>query len=374
MNPVTVTNMNKDEELVFTLRSLYEQYGYTQYKMSKFEEYDLYAGNKDFLVSDNVITFTDTNGKLMALKPDVTLSIVRNSRFDPDDMIRKVYYHENVYRISGRNRSFCEIMQTGLECIGNIDSYCVSEVLMLAASSIKCISDSCVLDLSHMAIVGYFIDRLRLPENLRSDIFKCIGEKNTHELEAICTRNHADVLALQALLKLIRITGTPCEVANDLISLGCPSSFVSELTAIEKDLSVFGLDQMLRVNFSVVNDMSYYNGLVFKGYIQGIPASVLSGGRYDSLMQKTGRDTGAIGFAVYPDLLEKYWNETNDFDVDTVLLYDSQVSNADLFAAIGKLNLSGKSTLALRSLPSSIRYRQLATMHGSEVTISENND
>lgn len=374
MNPVTVTNMNKDEGLVFALRSLYEQYGYTQYKMSKFEEYDLYAGNKDFLVSDNVITFTDTNGKLMALKPDVTLSIVRNSRFDPDDMIRKVYYHENVYRISGRNRSFCEIMQTGLECIGNIDSYCVSEVLMLAASSMKCISDSFVLDLSHMAIVGYFIDRLRLPENLRSDIFKCIGEKNTHELEAICARNHADILALQALLKLIRITGTPCEVTDDLISLGCPAAYVSELTAIEKDLSVFGLDQMLRVNFSVVNDMSYYNGLVFKGYIQGIPASVLSGGRYDSLMQKTGRDTGAIGFAVYPDLLEKYWNETNDYDVDTVLLYDSQVSNADLFAAIGKLNANGKSTLALRFLPSSIRYRQLATMHGSEVTISEHND
>ena len=374
MNPVTVTNMNKDEELVFALRSLYEQYGYTQYKMSKFEEYDLYAGNKDFLVSDNVITFTDTNGKLMALKPDVTLSIVRNSRFDPDDMIRKVYYHENVYRISGRNRSFCEIMQTGLECIGNIDSYCVSEVLMLAASSMKCISDSFVLDLSHMAIVGYFIDRLRLSENLRSDIFRYIGEKNTHELEAICTRNHADILALQALLKLIRITGTPREVADDLISLGCPVAYVSELTAIERDLSVFGLDQMLRVNFSVVNDMSYYNGLVFKGYIQGIPASVLSGGRYDSLMQKTGRDTGAIGFAVYPDLLEQYWNETNDYDVDTVLLYDSQVSNADLFAAIGKLNTSGKSTLALRSIPSSIRYRQLATMHGSEVTISEHND
>lgn len=374
MNPVTVSNMNKDEELVFKLRTLYEQYGYTQYKMSKFEEYDLYAGNKDFLVSDNVITFTDTNGKLMALKPDVTLSIVRNSRFDPDDFIRKVYYHENVYRISGRNRAFCEIMQTGLECIGNIDSYCVSEVLMLAASSMKCISDNCVLDLSHMAIVGYFIDRLRLPEAVRSDIFKCIGEKNTHELESICEREHADILALQALLKLIRITGTPCEVAGDLISLGCPAEYVNELTTLEKDLTCFGLDRLLSVNFSVVNDMSYYNGLVFKGYIQGIPSSVLSGGRYDSLMQKTGRDTGAIGFAVYPDLLEKYWNETSDYDVDTVLLYDGSVSNADLFAAMGRLNENGTSTLALRTLPDSIRYRQLVKMNGSEVTICERND
>ncbi|MBR4953790.1 MAG: ATP phosphoribosyltransferase regulatory subunit, partial [Oscillospiraceae bacterium] len=71
-----------NERVIFALRSLYNSYGYSRYKMSKFEEYDLYAHNKDFLISDSVITFTDTNGKLMALKPDVTLSIVKNSKDD----------------------------------------------------------------------------------------------------------------------------------------------------------------------------------------------------------------------------------------------------------------------------------------------------
>ena len=69
-----------EERAVFALRSLYSRYGYSYYKMSKFEEYDLYVRNKDFLVSDSVITFTDTNGRLMALKPDVTLSIIRHFR------------------------------------------------------------------------------------------------------------------------------------------------------------------------------------------------------------------------------------------------------------------------------------------------------
>ena len=67
------------ERIVYSLRSLYSSYGFSQYKMGKFEEYDFYSRNKDFLVSDEVITFTDTNGKLMALKPDVTLSIVNPS-------------------------------------------------------------------------------------------------------------------------------------------------------------------------------------------------------------------------------------------------------------------------------------------------------
>ena len=78
-----MNNMNllleSDEQAIFKLRSLYKSFGYSKYKMSKFEEYDFYVRNKDFLVSDNIITFTDTDCRLMALKPDVTLSIIKNS-------------------------------------------------------------------------------------------------------------------------------------------------------------------------------------------------------------------------------------------------------------------------------------------------------
>ena len=58
--------MKYEERIVFALREMYRRHGYQQFKMRKFEEYDLYARNKDFLVSDNIITFTDLNGKLMA--------------------------------------------------------------------------------------------------------------------------------------------------------------------------------------------------------------------------------------------------------------------------------------------------------------------
>ena len=97
-------NLKQDESAVYRLRELYETYGYTRYKMSKFEEYDLYVRNKSFLVSDHVITFTDTNGKLMALKPDVTLSIIKNMQ-DRTGQVQKLFYNENVYRISKGNQS-----------------------------------------------------------------------------------------------------------------------------------------------------------------------------------------------------------------------------------------------------------------------------
>ena len=98
------------------LQKLYRGYGYIPYKMSRFEEYDLYVRNKDFLVSDQIITFSDRSGRLLALKPDVTLSIVKNAPEQPG-VVQKVYYQENVYR------DYREILQAGLECVGDLGDY-----------------------------------------------------------------------------------------------------------------------------------------------------------------------------------------------------------------------------------------------------------
>ena len=135
--------MSKEERAAFSLCALYEDAGFQKYRMSKFEEYALYVQNKDFLVSENVITFTDTDGKLLALKPDVTLSIIKNTR--PTDGVMKVYYKENVYRVSKGTRSYKELMQAGLECLGDVTTETVIEVLALAAKSLDSISEQNVL-------------------------------------------------------------------------------------------------------------------------------------------------------------------------------------------------------------------------------------
>ena len=159
------------ERTELSLRSLYKSYGYTQYKMNKFEEYDLYASNKNFLVSDNVITFTDTDGKLMALKPDVTLSIIKNAHPKPAET-EKLFYDENVYRVSSGTRMFKEIKQVGLECLGNIDVFCISEVLGLAAKSLELISSCYVLEISHAGILSDILDEYGFSAGTKNEILK----------------------------------------------------------------------------------------------------------------------------------------------------------------------------------------------------------
>ena len=144
--------MQKSERTVLGLQQMYLDAGYAPYRMSKFEEYDLYADKKDFLISDNVITFTDTSGRLMALKPDVTLSIVKNLGDRPDE-VQKVFYRENVYRVSRGTGSYKEMLQAGLECIGKVGRAELLEVIRLAAQSLAQISARSVLALSSLDVI-----------------------------------------------------------------------------------------------------------------------------------------------------------------------------------------------------------------------------
>lgn len=366
--------LKSEEKSIYKLRSLYEKYGYTQYKMSKFEEYDLYVRNKDFLVSDNIITFTDTNGKLMALKPDVTLSIIKNTK-DNIPYTQKVYYNENVYRVSKSTDSFKEIMQVGLECIGNVDDYCIYEVLSLAAESLAVISDDFVLDISHMGIIADIIKKLELPMEAEREVLKCLGEKNTHGIEQICKENCADETVVKQLTAIVATYGTASEVMPKLKSLlaDTSSTAVNQLETLVLLLENKGYAERIHIDFSVVNHMGYYNGIVFRGFINGIPAGILSGGQYDKLMKKMHRKSGAIGFAVYPDMLEQITADTSDYDVDTVILYDDSTDLKALSDAVNMFTQSGKSVMTQREIPGKIKYKQLLKMLERGVEIVETN-
>ena len=119
---------------------------------------------------------------------------------------------------------------------------------------------------------------------------------------------------------------------------------------------------LIRIDFSAVSDPQYYNGFVFKGFAQNVPFPILSGGQYDRMMRRLKRRSGAIGFAVYLDILEQYIPSRMEYDVDTMLLYDEGCTIAEIEAKARQLTGSGESTLLQRQIPPGIRYRQLVTM------------
>lgn len=279
------------------LASLYDSYGYRRYKMNKFEQYDLYARNKDFLLSEQVITFTDTNGQLMALKPDVTLSIIKNGK--DGQGVQKVYYNEKVYRPAASGGVFREIDQMGLECIGSIDAYAISEVLSLAAKSLMEITKESVLVISHLGVAEAVLECFDAGK--RQAAMRALSEKNGQELSRMCP-DKAEVLSA-----LAGLYGSPADVIEKLSPMlsGKAKEALSELEDILSTFEGTPVEKILRLDFSVAVGAKYYGGIAFEGFVEGIPERVLSGGCYDKLMAKMGRSSSALGFALYLDLLSR---------------------------------------------------------------------
>lgn len=360
---INETILKSEEKAVFALRSLYRKYGYLPYKMSKFEPYEYYIRNKDFLVSDRFITFNDTNGRLLALKPDVTLSILKNGE-DQSGCVQKVCYNENVYRVSGKTGQFKEIMQAGLECIGDIGLYEIYETVCLAAQSLALISGDFVLQISHLGILSALLDQISLDENFRREAIDCISGKNTHDLRRLCEEYGITPQQASALESFITIYGRRNEVITRLEQLcgDCAGEAIKQLKQLSNLLDSFPYSEKITFDFSVVGNMSYYSGIVFKGYLEGISDGVLAGGQYDGLMQKMGRKAGAVGFALYLDLLEQLPREKTGYDVDVLLIYDQQADIAAVAASAQRLISQGKTVSAQKSIPAKLRYRELVTL------------
>lgn len=366
---MNISVLRTDEKITVKLRELYKNWGYIQYRVGKFEEYDLYMQNKNFLASEQILTFSDTNGKLMALKPDITLSIIKNTK--DDGSTKKLFYSENVYRVPKNSYGFKEIMQTGLECIGQVDRYSTAEVLMLAAKSLESISERYVLDVSHVGIVAGVISTENISSTVKKGILDAVSNKNLHACEKLCEESGISENGRELLKALITVSGSAEEVIEKMSGLDLPEesrNALTELSQLSKALKIYG-DFNVDIDFSVVNDMDYYSGIVFKGFVDGVPTGVLSGGRYDNLMTKMGKKSGAVGFAVYLDQLERFMVENKDYDVDTLIVYDDDSDIGVVIRKAAELQAEGRSVRVQQGKIDGLRSR--VTLFADKAEVKE---
>ena len=269
-----------------------------------------------------------------------------------------MYYHENVYRTSPAAVGYREIMQTGLECIGQVGLLEEGEVLSLAAESLEAIGRAYLLDVSHLGFAAGLTERLA--EAVRRDILAELGRKNVPALRELCARNGVEHALSEKLCKLAGLYGG-AELfprLEELAEDGASRAALAELRTLWGMMESLGLAENLRLDFSIVNDMSYYNGLIFRGYLPGLASGVLAGGRYDNLLRKMGRQGGAVGFAVYLDQLERLEETESGYDGDVLLLYRPEDDPAAVAAKARALGRDGRVVRTDRREPPGLRFRE----------------
>ena len=352
----------KDEQVPLKLRALYESYGYRKYRMGKFEPYDIYVENKHFLKSEGIITFTDAGGRLMALKPDVTISIVKNVA--PEVIMQKLYYNDNVFRLEQHSGEYREISQIGLEYIGADTGYAEAEVIGLAIDSLSIISDNFMLDLSHMGYISGLISALELNSKQSDVILSMLKEKNLGGIEMLSAEFNLAPRQREALLGIAGICDIPetaLKEAESFVLCKEMSAALDELTELSSALSAIDKQENVRLDFSVINDLDYYNGIVFRGYVREAARAVLAGGRYDNLLRRFNKPQPALGFAIYLSDLDRAFHKKSEFDVDVLLVYGD--SSPDQVAEkMHQLVADGVSAVAVKSISNEIRAKQIINL------------
>lgn len=322
---------NSEKSVTQALIALYKSYGYELYKPSCFEEYSLYQENKDFLIGKNVITFSDLSGRLMAMRPDITLSLIKHLDLKEGEL-DKFYYSEKVYRQAGGSKEFKEINQIGAEIVGKIDGASVCEAAILMCETLSEISGDYVLDVSHMGFTEGLLNEFK---DGRREVKECLNNKNLHDFIKLSQKYGYSVQLIKAFDIALNAEGDPeiaLKMAEDAVLNDDMSRALQSLKTLCERLSKFGYGDKIKIDFSVTNNADYYNGEIFNGYVNGIYHRVLSGGRYDKLLNKFSKSGGAVGFALYLGELDRYFPKDRE-EVDYLIIYNSRSEESALLKA-----------------------------------------
>ena len=342
-----IKNMSKKDLVLLNIRKMYDSYGYKKISLPSFEEYDLYNENKDF-IDRNVLTVMSPNGKLLALRPDITLSVAKKVSKDQSLKYSKIYYQENTYNLT-KYVGYEEDEQLGIELIGKESTFLDFEIINLAVKSLDIINKKSMIVLSHAGFISSIFENFDLEYETKEQILDCINRKNSHDIQKILKRNeHISENVKKLIYKIPELSGNLENIEKELLKYEINDNtkkILSELKQLNSLLMKFYKKSKIIFDFSVVKNLNYYNGIILQGYIEDFPNVILTGGRYDKLFEKFGVDTGAVGFAILTDGLKGYYKDTDKKDFEVLITYD----NSDFEKLVEIVNDFQKKGLRVRT-------------------------
>lgn len=285
------------------LVDLFRRRGYAEVITPEVEFYDLFVHSGSPLPQETMLKIIDRSGKIMVMRPDTTTPIARlaATKLKTLPLPQRLYYDQTVFRSGNAHEGgSSEIAQCGVEMLGATGMKADLEMVTLAVDALR----ACGLSGFHIEVghVGFYQDlasRMNMPQEEQEQMRLLIEGKNYAVLNDFLEPYSAqpDCAALRRLPYLFG----GAEVLEEARALAgdCPS--LDYLEQLYGELCQAGYGDYVRFDLGLVHQIDYYTGVVFRGYANGAGAPVLSGGRYDNLVELFGRRAEATGFAVDVD-------------------------------------------------------------------------
>lgn len=291
-------------EIESEFMTLFLNRGYSEIITPTLEYYDVFRSAGNPITQEELFKLVGNDGSLMVLRPDMTTPIARvaATRLPESDKPYRLCYVQDVYRAGNLAGRGSEITQAGVELIGASGVKADTEVIAIAIESLSRVSDSYRLEIGHAGFFRSLISTFTDDEELTEEIRILIESKNFAAINDALSC-YKDYPAYRALCRLPQLFGGE-EVLDEALELseGCAGvEEIEYLRRIIRELQSAGFGDSVMIDLGLVHHMDYYTGVVFQGYIEGVGAKIIGGGRYDSLVSMYGRSVPATGFAIDVD-------------------------------------------------------------------------
>lgn len=284
------------------LRSSFVLSGYDEIETPTYEYIDVFQSGVGSYIQESMIKFVDTNGRILVLRPDLTVPIARIAATKLQSMPQRLFYAQNSFAAAepaiGKAGEFT---QAGIELIGDESDNADAEVIALAVKALKTAGlTSFTVDIGQVSFFKALISESGLNESDVDLLRHAVDSKDKMALEALSKQlNLSDGLTHQIVTLPDLFGGS--EVFEKALTLSqkpdCVAA-VENLRNVYHLLTEYGLSEYITIDLGMLHDIAYYSGIIFRGLATGIGFPVVSGGRYDDLLGKFGKSLPATGFAL----------------------------------------------------------------------------
>lgn len=315
------------------IRSLFRSCGYFEIETPTLEFYDTFSADGDMTPQEMMFKFFDQQGRILVLRPEMTIPVARiaATKYRDARYPLRISYIGNTFRYNemggGKQREFT---QAGVEILGAANPEADAEVIATAINALKCAGlDSFQIDVGQVEFFKGLMEEIGLSEQDAEQMRALIDSKDYLGVEELVRNRDMPGYLKDLILEFPRLFGST-DVIDKVEGMTTNKRSLDALGNLRQVLDIledYGLSKYVSIDLGMVQSLNYYSGIIFRGFTYGVGFPVLSGGRYDSLVGKFGRECPATGFSVGINMVmtavERQKKETGKPAVDSLICYDS---------------------------------------------------
>lgn len=305
----------KKSKVIKCINNVFDTWGYKEIITSTIEYYESFRYEYSGIKEENVYKFFDSKGRILSLRPDMTIPIVRvvSTRFKDINSNIRLRYSSNIYKVfeefTGKRNEYTDC---GIELISKEKEFSDLEALIIAIEALKATgSNNFKIEIGEINFLKGAIEDLNIKDKEKNILSDLIEKKEIESLNKFLEKLDINQEIKVFFKKLPLTFGEGIEVLNKYKKMAFNNKMIQSIEYLEvliKDLKALGYDKYLTFDLGLTPRLSFYTGIIFRGFIEGSGSIVLSGGRYDNLIKNAKKDFGAIGFSINADEVSSILN------------------------------------------------------------------